>query len=118
MSIGFQQAPEGLRAWVNGLLDALARFLGMMDDGEIAESPVHLEGAVGLALQPVAPSDSFRSQLLQNLSRAAESRGGITVEDTRPYRRALLVGLTAAMVVAGVIVAAVIYRAREARGGR
>ncbi len=119
MSTGTRSGWEGLWQWISSLREALVMLADLLGAfGRAPEASESLEGVVGKALQPVAPSDGFRTQLRQNLSRAAASHGGVSVEDDRPYRQVLLVSLTALAVGAGIATAVAISHARLARSDR
>jgi hypothetical protein len=81
-------------------------------------APAPFEGAVGMALRPVSPSADFRERLGQNLSLAAGQRGGLIVEEHRPYRQALVLSMSAAVLAAGIATAVAVTRSRSGADAR
>jgi hypothetical protein len=93
------------------------QLLGLLAPPEQGFAP--LEGVVEQAYRPVSPSDGFRSHLRQNLALAANQReGGLAVERPRPYREALLLSASAAVVAAGIAVAVALSRSHWTSGQR
>ncbi|HUT19421.1 MAG TPA: hypothetical protein VM366_09680 [Anaerolineae bacterium] len=105
--------------WLSRHRDALYLLLELSGlFGRAPAAPEPLEGAVEKALRPVAPSTDFRQQLRQNLSVAAARQGGVTVEDARPYRQALLLSVSAAVLAAGIATVVALTHSRWAQSQR
>lgn len=105
---------RGIWEWVVRDWDRLYLLLEMSGLlGTPQPAPAPLEGAVGQALQPVTPSEGFRERLAQNLSLAAGQRGEVIVEEHRPYRQAMVLSMSAAVLAAGIATAVAVTRSRS-----
>ncbi|NLD44586.1 MAG: hypothetical protein GX657_13960 [Chloroflexi bacterium] len=120
MSTATHDGWGALWQWLSRHRETLHLLLDLLayPSGRTPVAPEPLQRAVEEAFQPVAPSTGFRQQLRHNLSLAASSQGAVAIEDTRPYRRALLWSVSAAVLAAGIATAVALTHSRWANAER